>query len=461
MKKTSKVLLCLFMMLMCITWNHTVEAKTITGIQEELLSIESGDLLKGMIRSNSGYCNDMYEFEVTKPSVIKFNTKTSAEEVSIRILKSSNLEDLEYFLVENVNDLSEMVQNNTIYLNPGEYQAWVGGSGVGTYQIKFTIDNSNNNERESNDVIEDASKFIVGDTIKAQISSIGDEYRGERDYYKFTIPFDSTFKVNIDYDFSVLYFAILDENKNTIYNVCPDKYGDLDYYSFDIDLLKGNYYMSVTSGEALTRYYDVCGKYQIKTRIQFTYKKPSITLSNSSSTSAKVSWTKVSGADGYVIYRASSKNATYKKVATKSNKISYYVDKGLKTGEDYYYKVQAYKEYNSGKRKSYSPSSTIKRIVVKPRKVKEVKVSSATNNTIKLTWTSLKTSTDFVSGYQVYKANSQSASYKKVKTLTTNVYTNKNLKSKTSYYYKVRAYKNVNGKPVYGSFSTIVKATTK
>lgn len=57
----------------------------------------------------------------------------------------------------------------------------------------------------------------------------------------------------------------------------------------------------------------------------------------------KLKWKKVSAASGYVIYRATSKNGTYKKIATitSSGKVTYKNTK-LKSGKKYYYKVQTY-----------------------------------------------------------------------------------------------------------------------
>ena len=40
-------------------------------------------------------------------------------------------------------------------------------------------------------------------------------------------------------------------------------------------------------------------------------------------------------------------------------------------------------------------------------------------------------------------------------------YTDSRLKSKKNYYYKVRAYRTVNGKNVYGSYSAVKKVKTK
>ena len=58
--------------------------------------------------------------------------------------------------------------------------------------------------------------------------------------------------------------------------------------------------------------------------------------------SVKLSWSKVSGAQGYEVYRSTSKYGTYKKVATVSGKT--YKNTGLTKGKTYYYKVRAYKK---------------------------------------------------------------------------------------------------------------------
>jgi len=67
--------------------------------------------------------------------------------------------------------------------------------------------------------------------------------------------------------------------------------------------------------------------------------KTTLTAVAKSKTSIKLSWTKVSGATKYEIYRATSKNGTYKKVATV--KTLSYTNKKLKSNKTYYYKVKA------------------------------------------------------------------------------------------------------------------------
>ena len=63
------------------------------------------------------------------------------------------------------------------------------------------------------------------------------------------------------------------------------------------------------------------------------------------------------------------------------------------------------------------------------------------------------------SGYVVYRSTKEASGYKAIKTITkgsTLTYTNKKLKSGTKYYYKVRAYKTVSGKKVYGDYCSVV-----
>ena len=50
--------------------------------------------------------------------------------------------------------------------------------------------------------------------------------------------------------------------------------------------------------------------------------------------------------------------------------------------------------------------------------------------------------------------------YTKLTTVTSTTYTNKNLTSNKTYYYKVRAYRTVNGTKVYCSYSAILTSKT-
>jgi len=64
-------------------------------------------------------------------------------------------------------------------------------------------------------------------------------------------------------------------------------------------------------------------------------------------------------------------------------------------------------------------------------------------------------------GYEIYRSDEKSGTYKLIKTVTTNSCTNSGLKAGSKYYYKVRAYKTVNGKKVYGVYSDVKSMITK
>ncbi|MDR0222812.1 MAG: InlB B-repeat-containing protein [Oscillospiraceae bacterium] len=72
-----------------------------------------------------------------------------------------------------------------------------------------------------------------------------------------------------------------------------------------------------------------------------------------------VSWKKVSGADGYEVYRATSKDGEYARVKriTKGSTVSW-GDTGLKSNKTYYYKIRSYKTVD-GKR-VYSSYTAVK-----------------------------------------------------------------------------------------------------
>lgn len=171
------------------------------------------------------------------------------------------------------------------------------------------------------------------------------------------------------------------------------------------------------------------------------------------STTAKLTWNKISGAK-YVIYTYNPSNKKYTKVNTTSN--NSYTVKALKEGTVYRFSVQAYK---SAKDKNYyGKKSEIIKITTKittPAQVKNLKATPS-QNTVKLSWSK-------VSGakYAVYSYNPSSKKYTHLGNTASTSCTIKNLKPETVYRYAVRAYKTVNDKKYYGKYSETVKVTTK
>lgn len=183
---------------------------------------------------------------------------------------------------------------------------------------------------------------------------------------------------------------------------------------------------------------------------------PSLTVASANAASIKLNWKKITGATGYEVYRAASKNGKYKKTATIS-KTTTYTDKKLTTGKAYYYKVRA---VASGTAKTtYSNYSSIKNTKPVPGAPTGFK-ASAGSKSVKLSWKKVSGTT----GYEVYRAAGKNGKYEKVKTISktsTVTYIDKRLTAKKNYYYKIRSYKTISGKKVYSSFSTIKSAKTK
>lgn len=174
----------------------------------------------------------------------------------------------------------------------------------------------------------------------------------------------------------------------------------------------------------------------------------SLSASKASYQSAKLSWKKVSNADGYYIYRATSKTGSFKKIATvKGLK---YTDSKLTCGRTYYYKVRAYKNIKGENVKSVYSSVRSARPVLDKAAVS----LSTKKNAVTIKWKKVSGA----SGYCVYSATSKNGKYTKVKTITGNKtfsYKATKLKAGKKYYYKVRAYRNVNNQKIYGDYSTV------
>ena len=106
------------------------------------------------------------------------------------------------------------------------------------------------------------------------------------------------------------------------------------------------------------------GSYSSELQTATKTSTPKITSLTTGSKKANLKWKKVSGATGYEIYMATSKNGKYSKVKTitKSSTVKYSKAK-LKKNKKYYFKVRTYKTVNG--KKIYSSYSTVKSIKVK------------------------------------------------------------------------------------------------
>ena len=166
----------------------------------------------------------------------------------------------------------------------------------------------------------------------------------------------------------------------------------------------------------------------------------------------KLTWKKVSGAQGYILYKYDNTKKTWARVVkTTTNSNTYTVNK-LSSGTSYKFAIRAYKTVN-GKEivSAIYPTLTT---VTKPANVSGFKVSSTSTNSIKLTWNKVKGAT----GYTLYQQ--KNGKWTKVKSLTGTSYTVPKLKVGTTYKFAVKAYKKIGNSLITSpSFPTVSTST--
>ena len=176
----------------------------------------------------------------------------------------------------------------------------------------------------------------------------------------------------------------------------------------------------------------------------------------SSYNTVKIGWNKVEGAQFYQVYRSTSTNGKYALLGTYDENTSSSVSRALACGTTYYYKVRAYRW--SGGERVFSNFSSIVNATPRLSTPSNVKANPQTSSTIKISWNKA----EGISYYQVYRATSRNGKYALLGTYDSNTSSSisRSLKKNTTYYYKVRGYRWVNGERVFSSFSTVTSART-
>lgn len=247
-------------------------------------------------------------------------------------------------------------QKGTYYIRVLAYYTYEAPTGC-IYDLKVLHTASGYYESEGNNT-----------NTLANAISLNNEYRGnlyysdDADWFKFKVSAKGTVKISLSMDNDVnvenigwgwdlrIYKANATEAFNGIYKVKNSN-------SLSLELGKGTYYIKVSPNYRYSAPVDCT--YVLKTGYAKVPATAKMTSAKAASKSVKLSWKKVSGATGYVIYRSTSKNGTYKKVTTikKGSTVSY-TNKSLKKGKTYYYKIKSYISSNGAT--SYSGYSNIK-----------------------------------------------------------------------------------------------------
>lgn len=167
--------------------------------------------------------------------------------------------------------------------------------------------------------------------------------------------------------------------------------------------------------------------------------------------SVTLTWDKMGKATGYVVYKYDSSSKSWKKVKTiTGSSNNTYTIKNLKTGSVGSYKVAAYIKDSETK---YGKKSSSVKVTPKPTTATIKKINSSSK---KKFWVKYKYVA--ASGYEIQWSTTKDFSSNKktqvVKNKNTTGYTISTAQSNKTYYVRVRAYKTVDGKKVYGSWSS-------
>lgn len=181
-------------------------------------------------------------------------------------------------------------------------------------------------------------------------------------------------------------------------------------------------------------------------------KVKNLKVSKTTTSYIKLTWKRVTGAESYKV----SYSTDGKKWTTLKTEGAVLTVKKLKTGQSYRFKVRATAGSNQGSYSSVLKTAT----KVSAGKLKTLK--SAKSGTLTVTWSKLSGA----DGYQLYLSTSKKFSSKTTKKLTfkknnTVKATVKSLKKNKTYFVKLRGYKTVNDKKVYGAFSAVKSIRTK
>lgn len=450
-----------------ITVNWTNTSKWEEEVNDALAAanvLESGKTIGGSIATASD--KDYYKVTMKKKGYLQVklsheNTGSTATHYQMAVL---NQDGNELYKISNAG-VDTTCNSGKIGLEKGTYYVLISVASTlytGDYKLKVTTKAASNWESEVNGDTATADKITVGKEMNGIISS----YSGDLDYYKFTL--DKAAYINVSLTHEKInaagrswYVYLLKGNgsrlnyKKTdhLYAYAGDVYTETDA----VKLAKGTYYVVVRAAadnkNAVGQEYTVCVN-------KISAKKPTISdVKSVGYNMLRVTWKAVPGAVSYEIYRSNSKNGSYTKVKTIDEvKTVSWTDKNVTTGKTYYYKIKATVALEGGTTGTGSASGAKSGKAVPAATTLKAKAGA---KQIKLTWSKVSGA----SGYELYRSTSEDGKYSKIKTVTkgsTKSYTDKSkVSSGKMYYYKIRAYRKVEGKKVYGEYSKIISKKAK
>ena len=168
-----------------------------------------------------------------------------------------------------------------------------------------------------------------------------------------------------------------------------------------------------------------------------------------------LSWNAASGAEKYQVNMASSSNGPWKSLKSVTS-TSAPVSSGISAGNTYYFMVQGFTEGSAGERYYGAQSNVVSIHVPKAGEVGQATnfSVSVSGNTVSMQWSAAANATR----YEIQRSAKADGGFQSQKSVTGTSTSQGNLANGT-YYYRVMPFKEVDGKRVYGTASSVKSAT--
>ncbi len=338
--------------------------------------------------------------------------------------------------------------------------SWGAVSGAEGYKVyKATTNNGEYSETDVGDVTTYSSTGLSADTAyyyKLKAYNVG----GESDFSA-----SMSASINVDVPINVSAEEISSSQINISWDAVSGATG---YKIYQADASNGTYteigevsalFYNNTGLSASTEYFYKVRAYNAADTSEYSSFATATTLvaapatptgltaSAVSSSQIDLTWTAVTGATGYKLYRSASSGGTYTEIDDVTS--SPYNNTGLSAGTTYYYKIKA---HNAGGDSDLSGEVTATTVVAAPAVPTGLSASAVSASQIDLTWTAVTGAT----GYKLYRSATSGGTYTEIDDVTSSPYNNTGLSAGTTYYYKIKAH-NAGGD---SEFSSVASATT-
>lgn len=386
------------------TYTYSGEQQTVTlnGYDEELMTASDPNGLLAGSYTTTVSLNDTtkYEWKDGTDTTLSLEWTISKAKVEVPTLKATQYN----YTGETVNPLVDGY-DETIMNATGD----LSGVEIGEYNIVYTLkDNSNYEWKTGQEEYTLTWNISKGKLTKPKMNPSAYAYTG-----------DLITPILKDYDESLM---------------------TLSGFTFGGPVGKYKLKVSLKNKEIYTWADGTTDDFELNWTITFGVPEVKAT---STYNSVKLTWTEVTGADGYQVYSCNSKGASCKNLGT--TKGLSFTNKKLKFDKKYYYKVRAYRLDDESK--IYGKFSEL---LTKKTALTKTTVTASTNRyrNVLVEWKKVAGATR----YYVYRCDEEGKNCKNLGFAYDTDFINKTAKEGVKYTYKVRAYRS----GIYGPYSTLV-----